>query len=130
MIKQFNYIKFFPLFIISCNKNNGVRINTPQFLTMKSLPELSMIDTIGFTEMDPKTTGITAVNEIGQKEILANQHLMHGSGIALGDINNDGWVDVYIPRLKENNILYMNMGNWEFKDVTKDPGFSLSKPIF
>ena len=84
MIKRFNYIIIFTLFIISCNKNNGVRINTPQFLTMKSLPELSMIDTIGFTEMDPKTTGITAVNEIGQKEVLANQHLMHGSGIALG----------------------------------------------
>ena len=62
MIKRFNYIIIITLFIISCNNNNGVGINTPQFLTMKSLPELSMIDTIGFTEMDPKTTGITAVN--------------------------------------------------------------------
>ena len=72
--------------------------------------------------MDPSVTGIIAKNEIGEKEILENQHLMHGSGIALGDMNGDGWVDIYIPRLKENNLLFMNMGNWKFKDVTQASG--------
>ena len=124
MLKRFNYIIIFTLFIISCTKNNSDVINTPQLLKIEPLGEFSMSDTIGFTEMDPTSTGITAVNKIGQKEILANQHLMHGSGIALGDINNDGWVDIYVPRLKESNILYINMGGWKFKDITKDAGVS------
>ena len=110
MLKQFNYIIIFALLIISCNKNNVIEINTPQLLKSEPLSELSMSGAPGFTEIDPKVTGITAINKIGQKEVLENQHLMHGSGIALGDINNDGWVDIYVPRLKENNILYMNMG--------------------
>ena len=124
MLKQFNYIIIFALLIISCNKNNVIEINTPQLLKSEPLSELSMSGDPGFTEIDPKVTGITAINKIGQKEILENQHLMHGSGIALGDINNDGWVDIYVPRLKENNILYMNMGNWTFKDITIEAGVS------
>ena len=68
----------------------------------------------GFTEMNPTQTGITAANQIGEKEVLGNQHLMHGSGIALGDVNGDGWVDIYMARIRESNVLYINKGNWAF----------------
>ena len=67
MLKRFNYIIIFPLIIISCNKNNGIEINTPQLLKREPLSELSMSGSPGFTEMDPRATGITAINKIGQK---------------------------------------------------------------
>ena len=114
MIKRFNYIIIFSLFIVSCDKNDSTQINTPQLLKKEALSRISMKDTSGFTEMNPLITGVTAINKIGEKEVLENQHLMHWSGIALGDINNDGWVDIYVPRLKEKNILYLNMCNWKF----------------
>ena len=53
MIKRFNYIIIFTLFIISCTKNNSGVINTPQLLKIEPLGEFSMSDTIGFTEMNP-----------------------------------------------------------------------------
>ena len=124
MIKRFNYIIIFSLFILNCGKNDSSYSNTPQFIKKEPLNPISTKDSSGFTEMSPLLTGVTAINNIGEKEVLENQHLMHGSGVALGDINNDGWVDIYVPRLKEKNILYLNMGNWKFKDVTEEAGVS------
>ncbi|MDP6340088.1 MAG: FG-GAP-like repeat-containing protein [Candidatus Marinimicrobia bacterium] len=79
-------------------------------------------NTPGFTELDPSETGVTAANEIGEKEVLENQHLMDGSGVALGDVNGNGLVDIYIPRIRESNVLYINKGNWTFEDVTTSAG--------
>ena len=81
-------------------------------------------NTTGFTELDPSETGVNAANKIGQKEVMENQHLMHGSGVALGDVNGDGWVDIYIPRIRESNILYINKGNWTFEDQTTSAGIA------
>ena len=47
---------------------------------------------------------------------------MHGSGIALGDVNGDGWVDIYMARIRESNVLYINKGNWAFEDATAYAG--------
>ena len=119
MIKRLNYIILI-IFFTGCSNTN--KKNTAQLINIESLNEILITESDGFTEVDPSVTGIIAKNEIGEKEILENQHLMHGSGIALGDMNGDGWVDIYIPRLKENNLLFMNMGNWKFKDVTQTSG--------
>ena len=50
----------------------------------------------------------------------------HGFGIATGDVNNDGLVDVYVSRLGPNTLL-INQGPGEsgvvtFRDVTKESG--------
>ena len=51
---------------------------------------------------------------------------MHGSGVALGDVNGDDLIDIYIARIRENNVLYLNKGNWEFEDVSEAAGVSCS----
>lgn len=60
------------------------------------------------------TSGV-AFNEAGKAE---------GSmGIALGDINNDGLMDLFVTNfLNETNTLYQNLGEGAFQDVTKFSG--------
>lgn len=44
-----------------------------------------------------------------------------GLGVVASDINNDGWMDLYISNdFHENNYLYINNGDGTFKDVHSD----------
>ena len=45
----------------------------------------------------------------------------YGMGVATGDYNNDGHVDVYVTNFGRN-ILYRNNGDGTFTDVTKEMG--------
>jgi enediyne biosynthesis protein E4 len=54
----------------------------------------------------------------------------YGMGVAAGDINNDGWIDLYLTALGSNQM-YLNKGDGTFVDVTKssntdDPRWSTS----
>ncbi|MCP4246028.1 MAG: VCBS repeat-containing protein, partial [bacterium] len=41
----------------------------------------------------------------------------YGMGVATGDFDNDGWVDLYVTNLGSNQ-LWRNLGNGKFADVT------------
>ena len=40
----------------------------------------------------------------------------------MGDIDGDGRVDVYFCRLEGDNVLYRNLGDWRFEDITARAG--------
>ena len=49
----------------------------------------------------------------------------YGMGVAAGDFNNDGWVDLYLTKFDAPNQLLRNNGNGTFTDVSKSSGTDL-----
>ncbi len=72
----------------------------------------------GFTLLPPQTTGISFSNHLSPERYLTNSILLNGSGVAAGDVDGDGLCDLYFCGLDGLNVLYRNLGNWRFQDVT------------
>ena len=77
---------------------------------------------VGFTLLDPSQTGVQFTNQLADFSAAQNRILESGSGVALGDIDGDGWCDIYFCRLEGDNRLYRNLGGWKFEDITDRAG--------
>ncbi len=70
-------------------------------------------------------SGIDFKNELSQTpdlNILTYLYYYNGAGIAAGDFNNDGLTDLYFTGNQVADKLYINIGNLQFKDITKTSG--------
>jgi hypothetical protein len=76
----------------------------------------------GFTLVSAATTGIIFSNVLPQSVSITNQILLDGSGLAAGDVDGDGWCDLYFCAIDGRNALYRNLGNWQFQDITDQAG--------
>lgn len=54
--------------------------------------------------------------------ILNYLYFYNGGGVAVGDINRDGWPDLYFTANMQPNKLYLNKGNFQFEDITERAG--------
>lgn len=66
-------------------------------------------------------TGIDFVNNIVETDNLnyySYAYIYNGGGVAIGDINNDGLPDIYFSGNLVPNKLYLNLGDFKFKDIT------------
>src|SRR5690606_20517898 len=70
-------------------------------------------------------TGIDFSNNIHNTKdfnIFSYRNFYNGSGVAIGDINNDGLADVFFTANMGSNKLYLNKGNWHFDDISERAG--------
>lgn len=61
-------------------------------------------------------------------------HTGYAMGVAVGDIDNDGWLDLYVTNFG-TDVLYRNLANGRFEEVTRkaglgDPGWGTSTGFF
>jgi hypothetical protein len=78
-----------------------------------------------FQKISPESSGITFSNELSFDEsfnIFTYRNYYNGGGVALGDVNNDGLLDVYFTANLGPNKLYLNKGDFKFEDVTELSG--------
>lgn len=80
----------------------------------------------GFTSMPADKTGVYFENRVTNAMLNRNLILEVGSGVALGDINGDDLVDIYACAIQGPNKLYLNKGDWEFVDISKESGVECS----
>jgi hypothetical protein len=85
---------------------------------------LSFVDSAkpGFTLLPGETTGLSFTNFLAQERSITNQIYLNGSGVAAGDVDGDGWCDVYFCALDGPNKLFRNLGNCRFQDITTEAG--------
>lgn len=71
----------------------------------------------GFTLMNPIATGVTFTNALHGDRYLTNAVAHNGAGVAIGDVDGDGWPDIYLCSLEGPNRLYRNLGHWQFEEM-------------
>ena len=76
----------------------------------------------GFSVVQSTQTSITFSNIVSPSRSFTNQVFLNGSGVAAGDVDGDGWCDLYFCGLDNPNELYRNLGNWKFERVAEGAG--------
>lgn len=104
-----------------CTRQSSLEWNDEAGYRWTSL-DVGSGEAVGFQRLDSSDTGISFVNRLTKEEISDRQTYLNGSGVAAGDVNGDGWTDLYFARLHGPNRLYENRGGFAFVDRTDSAG--------
>ena len=106
-------ILFITLIIYGCIEKDSIKKETKA--------------TLLFTELASNHTNIyfkNSVIETLEFSGLNYSYTYNGGGVAIGDINNDGLEDIYFTSNQNSNELYLNEGDFKFKNITIVAGVS------
>ncbi len=79
-----------------------------------------------FKKVTSSHSGIAFTNSVDENNTDRNYenfaYVYNGGGVATGDFNNDGLIDIYFTGNDVPNKLYLNEGGMKFKDITESAG--------
>lgn len=78
-----------------------------------------------FSAVRATTSSVTFRNSLKETtdfNIIEYLYFYNGGGVGLADFNQDGLLDIYLVANQLPNRLYVNEGNWKFRDVTEATG--------
>ncbi|MRI00098.1 RNA-binding protein [Kriegella sp. EG-1] len=118
-IKRYTVICFLcSLTFIACKNDNQKKAKKSTNKTAKL-----------FTMVSSKDSGINFVNKL--EETLESNYYQYmytyiGGGVAVGDINDDGFLDLYFISNSDEDKLYLNHGGLNFVDITEQAGININ----
>jgi hypothetical protein len=93
-------------------------------------PERWQFESLLTTNLESMVSTVDLFSEVSEPAGVALQRPAYGSGgnggfvwsgAAAGDINRDGWIDLFVTG-SDRNYLYLNEGNGRFRDATDEVG--------
>ncbi len=99
----------------SCQENKNIDSQQARLHDQQSL----------FTKLPSSSTQVIFQNNIpesGTMNSMIYEYYYNGGGVAIGDIDNDGWEDIYLVSNLGDNKLYANKGGFNFEDITQKAG--------
>lgn len=90
-----------------------------------SNPKTDNSNDILFQLVPSEKTGIDFQNELPisiDLNIFNYMYYYNGSGLAVGDLNKDGWTDIIFSSNLDKEKVYLNQGDLNFKDVSEIVG--------
>jgi hypothetical protein len=80
-----------------------------------------------FTMMPSSFTGVRFVNRITETRelnVFTYRNFYNGGGVAIGDLTGDGLPEIVLTSNQGGPALYLNGGEFRFRDVTRSSGLS------
>ncbi len=74
-----------------------------------------------FVKVAAEASGLHFNNQLTENDsmnIIDNEFVYNGAGVALGDLNNDGLDDIFFTGNQVPNKLFLNSGELKFKDIS------------
>jgi hypothetical protein len=103
-----------PLFFYACGQQTGDRSGNHLFTLMPaSTTHADFINHLDYDEQLKK-----------KFNIYTYRNFYNGGGVALGDVNNDGLIDIFLTSNMGPNVLYLNKGIFEFEDISRRAGIT------
>ncbi|WP_282056602.1 VCBS repeat-containing protein [Maribacter luteus] len=95
------------------------------FLVVTILVSCNKKEDTLFSMVSSDHSGITFNNKITETDsfnILTSEYIFNGGGVAVGDFNNDDKQDLFFTGNQVANKLFINQGDFKFKDVSEISG--------
>lgn len=83
-----------------------------------------------FQSLPSAETGILFNNLVQENDsinVLDYMNIYTGAGVAAGDFNNDGLIDLFFSANRSTCRLYLNKGNLKFEDITESAGLKTDR---
>jgi enediyne biosynthesis protein E4 len=101
---------FFAVIFLACHNTKTTTVESPVFSKLSS-----------------DQSGVKFTNTVTNTKdfnILTYRNYYNGGGVAIGDINNDGFSDIFFTSNLGDNKLYLNKGNMKFEDISQKAGIT------